>query len=61
LRAAPVPLWCTLCGRALATALVALLQVLATFAFGYLVFGVSVTGSIPGFVLLVAAACGLAA
>jgi linearmycin/streptolysin S transport system permease protein len=61
MRAAPVPLWCTLCGRALATALVALLQILATFAFGYLVFGVSVTGSIPGFVLLVAAACGLAA
>jgi ABC-2 type transport system permease protein len=61
MRAAPVPLWCALCGRALATALVALLQVLATFAFGYLVFGVSVTGSIPGFVLLVASACGLAA
>jgi len=61
LRAAPVPLGCVLCGRALATALVALLQILATFAFGYLVFGVSVTGSVPGFMMLVAAACGLAA
>ena len=34
---------------------------LATFGFGYLVFGVTITGSFPGFVLLAVAACGLAA
>jgi ABC-2 type transport system permease protein len=61
LRATPVPLGCVLVAKALSTALIALLQVMATFAFGYLAFGVSVTGSILGFVLLVAAACGLAA
>jgi ABC-2 type transport system permease protein len=37
------------------------LQVLATFSFGYAVFGVAVTGSFLGFVLLVVAACTLAA
>jgi ABC-2 type transport system permease protein len=61
MRAAPVPQGCVLMAKALSTALIALLQVLATFTFGYLVFGVAVTGSIVGFVLLVAAACGLAA
>lgn len=61
LRATPVPLGCVLIAKALSTALIALLQVMATFAFGYLVFGVSITGSIIGFVLLVIAACGLTA
>jgi ABC-2 type transport system permease protein len=61
MRAAPVPLGCVLAGKALATAAVALLQVLVTFGFGYLAFGVAVTGSVAGFVLLALAACGLAA
>jgi len=60
-RAAPVTLGCVLAGKALATAAIAMLQVLVTFGFGYLVFGVSVTGSFTGFVLLALAACGLAA
>ena len=59
-RAAPVPLGCILAGKALATAFIALLQVLVTFGFGYLVFGVAVTGSFTGFVLLALTACGLA-
>ncbi|MBA4188875.1 MAG: hypothetical protein C0467_12835 [Planctomycetaceae bacterium] len=60
-RAAPVSLGCVLAGKALATAAIAMLQVLVTFGFGYLMFGVSVTGSFIGFVLLALAACGLAA
>ncbi len=60
-RAAPVPLGCVLAGKALATAGIALLQVLVTFGFGYVAFGVTVTGSFVGFVLLCLAACGLAA
>jgi ABC-2 type transport system permease protein len=60
-RAAPVPLAAILFGRAAATAAVALLQVLVTFAFGYVVFGVRVTGSAAGFVLLAVAASLLAA
>jgi ABC-2 type transport system permease protein len=61
MRAAPVPLGCVLAAKALSTAFIALLQVLVTFAFGFLVFGVAVTGSFVGFVLLAVAACGLAA
>jgi ABC-2 type transport system permease protein len=60
-RTAAVPLSCVLAGKALATAAVALLQVLGTFAVGYLVFGVKVEGSFLGFVLVALAACGLAA
>jgi ABC-2 type transport system permease protein len=61
MRAAPISLGCVLGAKALATALIALLQVLVTFGFGYLVFGVTVTGSVIGFMLLALAACGLAA
>jgi ABC-2 type transport system permease protein len=61
LRAAPVPLGAVLLGKALATALVALLQVLVTFGFGYVAFGVTVGGSAVGFVLLALAVSGLAA
>jgi len=61
MRAAPISLGCVLGAKALATALIALLQVLVTFGFGYLVFGVTVTGSMLGFILLALAACGLAA
>jgi ABC-2 type transport system permease protein len=60
-RAAPVPLTCILAGKTLATAGIALLQVLVTFGFGHLVFGVAITGSFIGFVLLALAACALAA
>jgi ABC-2 type transport system permease protein len=61
LRAAPVPLSAVLLGKALATAVIALLQVLVTFGFGSLVFGVTVGGSWVGFVLLAVAVSGLAA
>jgi ABC-2 type transport system permease protein len=60
-RAAGVPLSCVLAGKALATATVAMLQVLATFGFGYLAFGVTIDGSVIGFALVAVAACGLAA
>ena len=60
-RAAPVPLGCVLAAKALSTAMIALLQVLATFGFGYLVFGVAITGSFIGFLLLAVASCSLAA
>lgn len=52
LRAAPVPLWSVLLGKATSTASIAFLQVLVTFAFGAVVFGVSVGGSWVGFALL---------
>lgn len=61
LRAAPVPLWALLLGKATSTAGIALLQVLATFAFGYAAFGVSVTGSAIGFAALAVGVSALAA
>jgi ABC-2 type transport system permease protein len=61
LRAAAVPLWVVIAGQALATAAVALLIVFVTFGFGHLMFGVTVTGSLLGFALIVLAASGLAA
>jgi ABC-2 type transport system permease protein len=60
-RAAAVPLVCVLAGKALATGFIALLQVLVTFGVGYLAFGVTIDGSVIGFVLLAVTACGLAA
>ena len=60
-RAAPVPLSAALAGKALSTTLIALLQVLVTFGFGYFAFGVVVGGSWAGFVLLALAASLLAA
>jgi ABC-2 type transport system permease protein len=60
-RAAPVPFGCVIAAKALSTAAVALLQVLVTFGFGYLVFGVAITGSFIGFILLALVACALAA
>jgi ABC-2 type transport system permease protein len=60
-RAAAVPLSCVIAGKALATSFIALLQVLVTFGVGYLVFDVTLDGSVIGFVLLAGAACGLAA
>ncbi len=61
LHAAPVPLSAVLLGKALATAMVAALQIAVTFAFGYLVFGVTVSGSVAGFILLALAVSGLSA
>ncbi|MCZ2342792.1 MAG: ABC transporter permease [Bacteroidales bacterium] len=61
MRAAPVPLWAVLAGKALSTSFIALLQVLATFLFGYLVFDVRISGSLTGFVLLAISVSGLAA
>ncbi len=60
-RAAAVPLPCVVAGKALATGSIALLQVAVTFGVGYLGFGVTIDGSVIGFVLLAAASCGLAA
>jgi ABC-2 type transport system permease protein len=61
LRASPAPLSAVLLGKAVATAGVALLQVFATFGFGYAAFGVTVGGSWVGFGLLAAAVSVLAA
>lgn len=61
LRAAPVPLWCILLSKALSTAVIAFLMVLTTFAFGHFVFGVDITGSVLGFLLLGLTASVLAA
>lgn len=61
LRAAPVPSGALLAGKALATALVALAQIACTFAFGAVVFGVRLNGSITGFVAVAVAAALLSA
>lgn len=61
LRAGPASLGLLLLARALSTASLAVLQVMATFAFGGLVFGVRVHGSWGGFVLLAATLCALSA
>lgn len=61
LAAAPVPLTTALLGRTLSTTAIALLQFVVTFGFGWLVFGVRVTGSPIGFVLLALAVSLLAA
>ena len=47
-----VPLWAVLVAKATSTAAIAVLQVLTTFAFGYAVFGVTIDGSVVGFLLL---------
>jgi ABC-2 type transport system permease protein len=61
LRSCPVPLWCIVLSRGISTAGVALVQVLLTFAFGAVVFGVSITGSPIGFFCLALAIGGLSA
>ncbi len=60
-RAAPVALATVVAGKVLATALVALAQIAVTFAFGRLVFGVTVEGSAVGFATLALAAALLSA
>jgi ABC-2 type transport system permease protein len=61
LRAAPVGRLDLLAGKALATALVALAQIAVTFGVGWALFGVRVTGSVAGFVLMALAAALLSA
>ncbi len=61
LRSAPVSLAALLGGKALATALVALCQIVMTFLAGFLLFGVTVTGSVVGFAVLALAASVLSA
>jgi len=61
MRAAPVPLSAILLGKALSTAGIAFLQILATFGFGYLAFGVTIGGSWLGFILIAMAVSALAA
>lgn len=66
IRCAPVPLHAILLGNMLATGAIAFLQIAATFAFGWMVFDVTISGSLAAFVLLavvlslLAAATGLA-
>jgi ABC-2 type transport system permease protein len=61
LRAAPVSGATLLAGKALATTLVALAQVAVTFGFGAAVFGITITGSLMGFLLMATAAATLSA
>lgn len=60
-RVSPVSLFTLLLGRTLATATIALLQIVFTFTFGYVVFGVTITGSWVGFIGLALAVSLLAA
>ena len=55
LRAAPLSRSSLLLGKAVSGALVGLVSVGATFAFGIVVLGIRVEGSVPGFVLLLLA------
>ena len=61
LRASPVPLWTIVLARIGSTAGIGLAQVFVTFGFGYLVFGVAITGSWIGFIALALAISGLSA
>ncbi|QEL16577.1 ABC transporter permease [Limnoglobus roseus] len=61
LRAGPVPFSTVLIGKAFATAGIALLQALTTFAFGYLAFGVTVGPSVVGFLVMAFVVCLFAA
>lgn len=61
MRAAPVTLGTLLAGKALATTLIALAQIVVTFAFGRLVFGVTLNGSLVGFAVLALGAALLSA
>jgi ABC-2 type transport system permease protein len=61
LHAAPIRGLTLLAGKALATAIVALAQIAVTFGVGYVCFGVVITGSVLGFLLLALAAALLSA
>lgn len=56
LRAAPLSRSSLLIGKTVAGALVGLISVGATFAFGIVVLGIRIQGSVPGFLLLLVAA-----
>ena len=61
IRTGPASLSAVLLGRACSTAAIGSLQIAATFGFGYIVFGVTITGSVAGFLLLAAGICLLSA
>ena len=61
LRCAPIDFSVLLAGKALATALIALAQIVVTFGVGAIFFGVRVNGSWPGFVLMALSAALLSA
>ena len=61
LRCAPIDFSVLLAGKALATALVALAQIVVTFGVGAAFFGVRVNGSWPGFALMAVSAALLSA
>lgn len=61
LRSAPVSLTLLLLGKMLSTSVLALAQILVTFTFGFLVFGIPVNGSIPGFLAMVLVAAAMSA
>jgi ABC-2 type transport system permease protein len=61
IRTGPASLSTVLLGRACSTAAIGSLQIAATFGFGYIVFGVTITGSVAGFLLLAAGMCLLSA
>ncbi len=61
LKAAPIPLSILLGGKIIATSFIAILQILFTFGFGSLVFGVAINGSVMGFFLMAIATALLSA
>ncbi|CAN5162636.1 hypothetical protein BH11PLA2_BH11PLA2_33280 [soil metagenome] len=61
MRTSPVSLATLLLGKAFATAMIALLIILTTFGFGRVAFGVQVSGSFTGFLLLAVVMSTLAA
>ncbi|MFQ3592554.1 MAG: ABC transporter permease, partial [Gemmataceae bacterium] len=60
LRAAPLTRGPLLAGKALATALIALAQIVVTFSFGAIFFGITINGSWLGFLLIALASALLA-
>ena len=61
MRCAPIDFSVLLAGKALATALVALAQIVVTFGVGAIFFGVRINGSWPGFILMALSAALLSA
>jgi len=61
LRSAPIPMSILLLGKVLSTSLLALIQMMVTFAFGAIFFGISINGSVFGFVAMILAAALMAA
>jgi len=61
MQVAPVPLYVLLAGKVLSTGAIALAQIVVTFAFGVIVFGVQLQGSFIGLVFIAVAAALLSA